>query len=90
MIVKSVPDHWPTVRTSTRHNACSKNAIPIASSRPVRSDIQPQKMRLPPFASAFKEVAAASAVAGMPHDFAIEPALAVTNSPPVAIITKLA
>ena len=68
MTVNSVPDSRPTVRTSTRQTACSVNAIPIASSRPMRSDAQPQKIRLPPLASALNEVAAASAAAGMPHD----------------------
>ena len=88
--VNSVPDSRPTVRTSTRQTACSVNAIPIASSRPMRSDAQPQKIRLPPLASALNEVAAARAAAGMPHDPAIGPALAVTSRPPVAIITNIA
>ena len=64
--------------------------MPMASSRPVLSDTQPQKMRLPPLASAFNDVAAASAATGIPQAFAIEPALAVTSNPPVAIITKVA
>ena len=90
MIVKNVPESWPIVSTSTRHSACSTNATPIVCSRPIRSDAQPQKMRLPPLASGLSDVAVASAAAGMPHDLAIGPALAVTSRPPVAIITNLA
>ena len=90
MAVNSAPDRRPTVSTSTRQTACSANAIPIASSRPMRSDAQPQKIRLPPLASALNDVAAASAAAGMPQAAAIGPAFAVTSRPPVAIITNIA
>jgi len=64
--------------------------MPIASSRPVLSDTQPQKMRLAPLAIAFSEVASVSAATLMPQEAAIGPALAVTSSPPVAIITNIA
>jgi hypothetical protein len=87
--VNKVPDSRPTVSTSTRHTACSAKAIPIVSSRPTRSDTQPQKIRLPPFAIALNDVAAARAAAGIPHAAAIGPAFAVTSSPPVAIITNI-
>ena len=88
--VNSVPDRRPTVIVNTRQSACSANAIPIASSRPVLSDTQPQKMRLPPLATAFNDVASTSAAAGMPHAPAIELALAVTSRPPVDIIRNIA
>src|SRR5262245_36937133 len=88
VMVKSEPERRPRVRTETRQAAFKTNAIPIASSRPVRSETQPQKIRLAPFASAFIEVANVSAAVAMPHDSAIGPAFAVTRRPPVAMHTK--
>ena len=56
----------------------------------MRSDTQPQKMRLAPLASGLSVAASVSAPAVRPHDRAIGPALAVTRSPPVAISTNIA
>ena len=62
----------------------------MASSRPVLSEIHPQKMRLAPLASALRDVASVSASALIPYVLAIGPAFAVTSRPPVAIITNIA
>ena len=88
--VKNTPESRPSVSTPSRQTACSENAMPMASSRPVLSDTQPQKMRLAPLASALNEVASVRNAALMPQVFAIGPALAVTSRPPVAIITNIA
>ena len=56
----------------------------------MRSDAQPQKIRLAPLASGLSVAASVSAAAVKPHDRAIGPALAVTSRPPVAISTNIA
>ena len=61
----------------------------IVVSRPMRSETQPQKIRLAPLASGLSVAASVSAAALSPHDRAIGPALAVTSSPPVAMSTNI-
>ena len=61
------PDVLPIVNTATRHRAWSRKATAIADSRPVRSESQPQKMRLAPLATGPRAVAAVSAATLNPH-----------------------
>ena len=83
-------DSLPSASTISKLPDWSANATPMVSARPNRSETQPQKIRLPPFASGLSDAASVSVATPIPHECAIGPACAVTSRPPVAIITIIA
>jgi hypothetical protein len=88
-IVNRGPDDRPSVATETKQTAWSRKAMTMVFSLPVRSENQPQKMRLAPLASG-PNTTMVLTTADNPHALAMSRWFAVRYKPPVATMTNMA